>query len=388
MNGRTEEALRAAVRDLADEARGAPDIAGRALRRGRSLRRRRRVVAAGAALAATAVLAGPFVWLRPDPPAGPARWAAPPATSTPPPSGPAAPPAASTPSPSGPVAAPPPAGDWARGPLALPGGWVLTGATSTGTPAELGYALDRSAGRYVTSRYEETWAAPRGGVAAVVDYERRGELGLLELRTGQVRWVKVGSFIMTPHWSPDGRRLALTLMDKDDGGFSLGVLTVDTADYRTFPVDGKRYLCTDQCFFTWSRDGAEVALQQTDPDASVSESQPHARRGVQFFSPDDGRPSRFVPVKGDPDGPWSWSPDGRSVIVKGPDGPLLAEVATGRTIGPAPAADAAWVAGDQLLYRDRRANEMLLVDLAGRVLARQALPPALEANPVLAVAPR
>ncbi|MEV0153447.1 hypothetical protein AB0H57_06855 [Micromonospora sp. NPDC050686] len=374
MSAKTEEALRAAVRDLADEARSAPELAGRALRRGRSLRRRRRVIAAGAALAAAAVLAGPFVWLRPDPPAGPARWAAPPGTATP--------------SPTGPAAAPPPAPDWTRSPLALPGGWVLTGASSTGTPAELGYALDRSRGRYVTSRYEETWAAPRGGVAAVVDYERRGELGLLDLGTGKVRWVTVGSFIMTPHWSPDGRRLALTLMSKDSGAFSLGVLTVGTAEYRAFPVDGERYLCTDQCFFTWSRDGKEVALQQTDPGAALSESQPHPRRGVQFFAPDDGRPTRFLPVKGDPDGPWSWSPDGRSVVVKGPDGPRLTEVATGRTIGPAPATDAAWVADDRLLYRDRRANEMVLVDLDGRELTRQALPPALGADTTLAVAPR
>ncbi|NJP30552.1 TolB family protein [Micromonospora thermarum] len=376
MNGPAEQALRTAVRELADEARTVPGLAERARARGRRLRRRRQLAATGGALAALVALAVPFVWLRPsDPGPGPAAW------------GPPSAPAESTGS-----VVPAPTGDWTASPLTLPGDWLLVGTTSTGEstgdPVERGYALDRTGGRYIGSdRYDEVWAAPRGGVAAVVDHDRRTELGLLDLASGEVRWVRTGGRIMTPHWSPDGRRLALTLMDKDSGDLSLGVLGA-TGGWRTFPVDDQEYLCTDQCFFTWTRDGREVALQQTDPTAPRSESEPHARRGVQFFSPENGRPTRLVPVKGDPAGPWSWSPNGRQVVVKGRQGPQIVEVTTGRVIGPAPDADVAWGADDRLLYRDRRTGEMVLADLDGRELARQALPEALGLDMVLLVAPR
>ncbi|QGN46178.1 TolB family protein [Micromonospora sp. WMMD558] len=376
MNGSAEQALRTAVRDLADEARTVPDLAGRARARGRWLRRRRQVAAAGGALAALVALAAPFVWLRPSTPApGPAAWGPP-----------------SVPAESAASVVPAPTGDWTGSPVTLPGGWLLVGATSTGESTgdqgERGYALDRTRGRYVGSeRYDEVWAAPRGGVAAVVDHDRRAELGLLDLASGEVRWVRTGGHIRTPHWSPDGRRLALTVMDKATGALSLGVLG-STGTWRTFPVDADEFLCTDQCFFTWTRDGQEVALQQTDPTAPRSESEPHARRGVQFFSPDDGRPTRLVPVKGDPAGPWSWSPDGRQVVVKGRQGPQIVEVATGRVIGAAPDADAAWGADDHLLYRDRRTEEMVLADLDGRELARQSLPAAIGLGMVLVLAPR
>ncbi|SCE70343.1 WD40-like Beta Propeller Repeat [Micromonospora viridifaciens] len=370
MSRHTEDVLRTVVRDLANGAQTAPELAGRALRQGRRLRRWRRAAAAGGALAAIAVLAGPFVWLRPDAPPRATEWAAPPAAPT-----------------TTPATARPPSADWTRTALKLPGGWIVTGATSTGTPAEKGYALDRDRRRYVAAgRYEEVWAAPRDNVAAVVDYERPGEVGLFDLGTGKVRWVRVGSYLMTPRWSPDGRRLALTLLDKDSGRFSLGVLTVSTGAYRTYPVDS-RYLCTDQCFFTWGPDGREVVFQQTEPSAPRSESEPHRRRGVQFFSAADGRPTRFAPIPGDPAGAWSWSPDGRLVVVKGQAGPKLVEVKTGREVAAAPAADAVWVTDEQLLYRDPVANEMVLVDLDGRELARQALPAELGLNMMIMIAP-
>ncbi|WP_433388876.1 TolB family protein [Micromonospora sp. KLBMP9576] len=346
--------------------------------RGPVPRRRRRSAVAGGALAVLVALGGSYLWLRPGEARETGSWA------------PAGTPAAAPATPSAGTAARAPAGDWTRAVLTLPGDWVLTGATSTGEPAEQGYALDRDRGRYAAPdrRYEQVWAAPRGGIAAVVDHARRGEIGLLALRSGTVRWIRTGNHIMNPHWSPDGRRLALTLLDEESGGFSLGVLTAASGAYRTFPVDTDRYLCTDHCFFTWGRDGRHVALQQTAPGSPLAESRPHARRGVQFFSATNGRPTRFVPVPGDPAGPWSWSPDGRLVVLKGQDGPLLAEVATGRVIGPAPAADAVWVADDRLLHRDRGSNEMVLVDLGGRERARRALPAVLGADMVISVAPR
>ncbi|SCL15823.1 hypothetical protein GA0070624_0833 [Micromonospora rhizosphaerae] len=380
MSRQAEDALRAAVRDLANGARTAPELAGRALRRGRRLRRWRRAVATGSALAALGLLAGPYVWLRHDPPLQTTTWAPPPAAPTA-----STPAAASTPS-----VATAPRGDWTRAILELPGGWVITGATSTGGPAAQGYALDRERGRYVATarRYEEVWAAPRGGVAVVVDYERRGEVGLLDLGTGAVRWVRVGSYIMTPHWSPDGRRVALTVLDKDTGGFSLGVLTAATGGYRTFPVDPTQYYCTDYCFFTWSRDGREVVFQQTDRNAPRSESIRHPRRGVQLFSADNGRPTRFVPVPGDPAGPWAWSPDGKLVVVQGQREPLLVETGSGRVVRTLSTADVVWVSEDRLLYRrPSGSRDFVLADLTGRELVRQPLPHEL-VDREITVAPR
>lgn len=382
MTSRSEDAVRQAVHELANEARLPSDLAGEALRRGRTLRRRRRAAASAGALATLVVLAVPYAWLRADPPAVVGGGAPGPSTSAT--VGPSAS-AAIGPEPV-PSAEPAPGDDWARRVLTLPGGWVLAGASSTGTPSSTAYVLDRDSGRYrAVDRYEEVWAPPSGHVAAVVDYERPGEIGLLDLRTEAVRWVSTGPHIMTPHWSPDGRRLALTVLDKATGKLALGVLAAG-GSYRVHPVDQKKYYCTDRCFFTWTRDGRNVVLQQTDPTAPTSESQPHARRGVQLFSPDDGRPTRFLPVPGDPAGPWSWSPDGRLVVVKGQDGPRIVDVGNGKIVGTALADDDVWLAGDRLLHRDRSTNEMVLVDVEGQELARKPLPPALD-NLSLTVGP-
>lgn len=109
---------------------------------------------------------------------------------------------------------------------------------------------------------------------------------------------------------------------------------------------------------------------------------------MQLFSPDDGRPTRFLPIKGDPTGPWSWSPDGQRVVVKGPQGPEIVEVATGRVLGPTASAEAAWGPDNQLLYQDRGTGEMVLIDLDGRELVRQALPGKVGQGLIVLVAPR
>ncbi|WP_018217764.1 TolB-like translocation protein [Salinispora vitiensis] len=385
MNGPTEQNLRTALRELADEARPTTSLANAARSRGRRLRHRRRLAVTGGALAALVALAAPFVWLRPTAPGpGPAAWV-PPSSSTP--SSSAAP---------NPSRIPATTGDWTQQPLPLPGGWLLVGATPTGmsyTPdgeriIQQGYALDRTQDQYLsTDQYDEIWASPSGTVAGVVDYDRRGEFGLLDLGSGAVNWVRTGQHTMTPQWSPDGSRIALTIFDKASGDSALGVLSA-TGEWQLFPVDTERYLCTDYCYFTWTRDGREVVWQQTDPTAPNSEAAPHIRRGVQLFSPDDGRPTRFLPIKGDPTGPWSWSPDGERVVVKGPQGPEIVEVATGRVLGPTASAEAAWGPDNQLLYQDWGTGEMVLTDLDGRDLVRQTLPGEVGQGLIVLVAPR
>lgn len=363
MTSLLDETLRAAVRDLAEGARPAPDLAVRALGRGRRLRRRRRVAAAGAALVAVVAVTLPFVLLRP-------HRATPPATPTP----------TTTPSPTRLAA---PGADWTTRPLVLPGGWVVTRAQVKGGSGS-GFVLDRGRGRYfATDRYDGIFPAPTGSLVAVWDQDRPRQVGLIDVASGKTHWYEVGRALSAPRWSPDGRRLLFTTYQLDHFGFIVMGTDGTRQTHRMIGYAG----CTDYCDFTWSRDGREVALPQTG-GGGHDEARRDARRGVQLFSADDGRPTRLVPIPGDPAGPWAWSPDGKLVVVQGREEPLLVETATGRVVNPLPSADAVWVSDNRLLYRRPLGQgDFALADPAGRELVRQPLPKELIGLEVL-VAPR
>ncbi|MGC4808322.1 TolB family protein [Micromonospora sp. DT233] len=280
---------------------------------------------------------------------------------------------------------PTPAADWGSSPLALPGDWVVTSAVRRGS----GWVLDRGRNRYLPAEgHRGVWPAPQGGAVAVIDDDTHPrQIGLADANHQRITWTRVGWATGQPQWSPDGRRLALTTSDKETGTFSFGVLGTD-GRFRRFPVDTKRYFCTDYCSFTWTRDGREVALQQTDAFAPRSETARHPRWGVQLFSADDGRPTRLVRMPGDPAGPWAWSPDGKLVVVQGQQEALLVETADGRVVRPLPTADVAFVSNDRLLYRRPHGREdFVLTDLAARELVRQPVPSEL-VDREISVAPR
>lgn len=363
MSTSLDETLRAAVRDLADGAGPAPDLAARALGRGRRLRRRRRVTAAGAAVVAVVAVTLPFVLFRPRP-------APPPAT----------PPVTAVPSP---AMRPTPGPDWAGKPLVLPGDWVVTRAQGTGGSGS-GVLLDRKRGRYFgTDRYDGIFPAPAGSLVAVRDDDRPREIGLFDLASGKTRWYEVGRALSVPRWSPDGRRLLFTSHQVDHFGFI--VLHLD-GTRQVHPVGLLGWPCADSCEFTWTRDGREVALTL---GKRKSESWPRdLPKGVQLLSADDGRPSRLLTMPGGPVGPDAWSPDGRLVVVQGQEQPLLVETATGRVVNPLPAADVVWVTDDRLLYRrPHGSRDFVLADTSGRELVRQPLPKQL-VDLEVSVAPR
>lgn len=242
MNSSAEEALRAAVHELAGEARAVPDLAAGALRRGRRVRAHRRAMVVAVSVLAVAAMILPFVLLRHRPPVLPAV-PEPTVSATP-----------------GPDLLPTPGRDWTTSPLVLPGGWVVGSALRDGT----GWVLDRSRNRYQRAAgYAGVWPAPRGAFSALVDANRPLEIGLGDTARGRTTWIRVGPGVGPLQWSPDGRRLVVTISDKDTGGRFIGVLSTD-GGFRRYPVDTVRYFCTDHCFFTWTRDGREVALQQTD----------------------------------------------------------------------------------------------------------------------------
>ncbi|MBE1486091.1 TolB-like translocation protein [Plantactinospora soyae] len=382
-----ERLLRGAVRDLAGDPHQTPDLATVAVSRGRRIRRRRQVGTVAAAFVAVAAIAAPYVLLRPDP--GPPGYpiAGQPATS--------ATAASATTGTAGPAptAAPEPTiwRDWESSPVKVPGGWIVTGATTTGTPVS-NWAYDRTRGRYVdTSQdYSSVWTAPQGRLAAVRKTSRPGETGLLDIPTGKVRWIRTTSEILTPQWSPDGTRLLMTLMEGGTGDFSFGVLTVANSSFRRHAVRPDRFECTDLCRFTWVPSGKEVALPMTDPAAPRSESAPHLRRGLQLFSAADGTPTRLLPVRGNVSGPSAWSPDGRLMVVAGQETTQLVSVDKGTVMHEMPSADVTWIDEKRLLYLDRKLNPgssidvaAVLVDLKGTEIARTVLPAELAGTDVL-----
>ncbi|WP_329104631.1 hypothetical protein OG792_30285 [Micromonospora sp. NBC_01699] len=382
MSHATDEALRRAVRGLAGEARTVIDLAPLAMARSRRVRQRRRLVGAVAAgMVAFGVIAAPFLWLRPgsEPqPTGPHIVAPPSDRSTRLPVSPSRPPA-------------PEAGSaWRNRPLGLTDGWVMTGATTTGSPRQPAYVLDRARNAYVSySAYDELWAAPSGNLAAVYDYDRRGETGLLDVSTGTIDWVRTGTHNVDPQWSPDGGKLLLTVVGEQPVG-SLGavILTAATRQVRQFLADETTYPCTDYCQFTWLPDGREIALQQTDLTVERTKDARPPRRGLQLFSVDTGQPTRFLPIKGDVAGPYSWSPDGDSVVIQEQE-PLLVDATAGTVLGKLPSADAFWTADDRLAYVTDGGGDPIAIqiDMAGNELLHLPLPPEL-AGRQLSVAPR
>ncbi|SBT49710.1 TolB family protein [Micromonospora auratinigra] len=363
MSSGLDETLRAAVHELADEVGPAADLAGRAIGRGRRLRRRRRATVALGTLAAVVAVVLPFALLRPQPAARPTAPTTPAATASP-------------------TRLATPGANWTAGPLVLPGGWVVTRAQAKGGSGS-GFLLDRARGRYVaTDRYDGIYPAPTGSLVAVRDEARPRQVGLIDVSSGATHWYEVGRALSVPRWSPDGRRLLFTTYQLDHFGFIVMGTDGTRKTHRMTGYAG----CSDYCDFTWSRDGREVVLPQTGGEHD--EARRDARRGVQLFSADDGRPTRLVPIPGDPSGPWAWSPDGKLVVVQGREEPLLVETATGRTVNPLPSAEAVWVSDDRLLYRRPLGQgDFTLADPTGRELVRQPLPKELISLEVL-IAPR
>jgi hypothetical protein len=341
MTASMDDLLRATVHDLAGEARLGADLAAGAISRGRRLRRRRRVGLATAAVLLAGVTAAPYAVLRGSDGIAP----------------PPSPAASVTPSPAVSAVTRAAPADWYGKALRLPGGWTVTSIAREYTettaraddPDADSVVLDRATGRYRTigdGRYSSVWPSPRGDYVAVSDGDRRhGEIGLVNLRTGKVRWIGAG-WILDPQWSPDGRRLLLT------GTSSFTVLDAATGAKRRH-ARADAYECTDVCLYTWLPTGTEVALPLTDPAAPRSEAAPHARSGVQVFSAASGRPVRTLPLKATP---VAWSPDGTRALVlpetSGPSPLRVAHVATGELLGTIPFDSGAFTADGHILGWD------------------------------------
>ncbi|MFI6760335.1 TolB family protein [Micromonospora sp. NPDC050417] len=365
MSHATDEALRRAVRGLADEARPVTNLAPIAMARGQRVRRRRRAVGVAATVAVIGALTAPFVWLRP----GPGPELATPTGGVAPVNG----------YPGAPAEPPPGAGaPWTYVPLPLSDKLMVVGGTTTGSPGGRPYVFDRTRNQYVTfSEYDEIWAAPRGNFAAAYDYSRPEETGLLDVPTGAVTWVPTGNHRMHPQWSPDGRLLLLTLPTKGStGGYTAVIVTAADGRARRFGVDGQKFPCTEYCQFTWMPDGNEIAFPQDDPSRARQPDGRPPRRGLQLFSADEVRPTRLLPIRGDVDGTYSWSPDGQLAVVQAERDVQLTTVSTGAVVGTLTRADAHWLTDDRLMYltTDRERQVATETDLKGKKVREVPLP--------------
>jgi hypothetical protein len=301
MNG-LEETLRDAVRDLADEAPHAYDLAAAARVRGRRIRRRRRAAAGGLALALLVVVAVPYVWLRPEPRTPVVQPAPTPSVTT------------------KPIVQQLP-GFTVKTPYRLPGGAVVTLVTIPSTVVEDGaetsgdntyVSLNRDVGRYrqLPFAYAPLGVSPDGErFAAAVS---RGTVRVLRPDGSTVDTLNVDTFSRVggdPVWSPDGSRLLVPTA----GGFA--VYETGTGDYREFPNPDIEPLCSDLCSFSWLPNGREFAVPRRDVTVPRSESVPDRLEGVIVYSADTGAQVRSIPMTGVPVGNEAWSPDGASVLI-------------------------------------------------------------------------
>jgi hypothetical protein len=356
MNDPIEHAVRVAVRELAERAQPA-HLAAAAIAEGRRLHRRTRArQAAGAVLTGVALVAAiavPSLLLHPGR-----------TTKLGPVGGPTTTPAHS-------LLSPGPERLTFDGPIALPGGWTVLAAGNG--PVHV-WNRDRRA--YQAIDRDRVLVAPAGPYAAAPTDDPH-QIEILDLRGRAPRtFVLAGGITLEPQWSPDGTRLLLTTLDKDTGTSFITIVDAGSGDVTSWPIDD-RYVCTDWCLLTWTRDGSEVVWSLTDLSVPRSELGPHARSGLQLFSATDGHPTRTLPVRGNISGPYAWSPNGRYVIATGVSTQLqprttesqLVNVATGAVLRTFPDGTPYWVTNDRILVADA-GRGITLVDPTGAVVAQ------------------
>ncbi len=239
--------------------------------------------------------------------------------------------------------------------------------------------LVNSAGPHYLDREHRVYTYLPGPMAGNLRRAPVGDLVLVNGPAGQFRIgaisssepVKVNDPELTGglQWSPGGDRLAGQITGKNPE-FRIGFAVVDaaTGTLTKHWFDHKTYDCS-QCGVRWSRDGRELVLAIANRSGGEGA---EGVRELQLFDAATGRPTRALPVKAMPSGPFSWSPDGRYVIA---DADVLKrqlqliDVATGAA---APFAyDAVWVTDEVLLAP--KDDSVLTLRRDGTIAARATL---------------
>jgi hypothetical protein len=269
-----------------------------------------------------------------------------------------------------------PAKVWGDGSIGLPGGWTIAGASNTGTPKQLRIALDRQEDRYLKPRNpdDEVYNAPNGDFAVLVNPDFDGRIGLWNVHSGEVRMVPTDPPVADPQWSADGTSVVFKQDGRDGVSPGFAVLDVASATLRRHPID-TRYSCILSCFVTWMPNGKELSI----PVEGGSDGR------MQLFDAVTGAPTRTLPVAADLNGPWSWSPDGKLMLVITEGGSTVVDAATGAIGAELPGRPSYFVGNDRIL--GLQDDAAVLRDLTGKELERVTLPADLAASDATA-APR
>jgi hypothetical protein len=341
-----EESLRDAVRDLADDAPFAHDLAAVARTRGRRIRRQRRAALSAFVVVMFAAIAVPYVSLRREPPQ---RVVEPAPTVT------VAPSVVTGSLPAFSV----------KSPYRMPGGATVTMLTLPGADDSKVYvSLDRSTGRYrqLAFAYDPLGMSPDGKLFA--GSTGQGKVRVFDAADRTVDTIDVRMHFdvhSKPEWSPDGSRLLLPT----ENGFA--VYDVAAGSHRSFESPDIRPLCPDLCNFTWLPNGHEVAVARRDITAERSESRPDVIESAVVYSADTGKRVRSIPVAGAPASTDAWSPDGRSVLIRVQDDTFsisirIADTTTGALRGDPINGQAIFLADGRILAVGQRYAELLTAD--------------------------
>jgi len=363
-----DEAMREVVGELADRAQPV-NLGVRALATARRRRRARRTwTVAGAAAAVTAVIVLTAIG------AGP--WQG----SLPAPGGSS--PAVPRPSLSKPPASPGPL-VFDRRVLLTVEGMDLVAYQSPHPNQPIAVVYSRTRRQYEEILYEQALPSPVSDVAVVAGQDLP-PVGLLDLSTHKYqKWTVDAYSVSDPQWSPDGRRVLLSINDKEPWRNGFALVDPATGQVSRHWVDAK--FDSYQYRFSWHPDGRHVVLALADR-TNASEAEPDKVAALQLFTL-DGKPDGTIPVRGSVDSPSSWSPDGRYVIAQGVvdlgggrvNQQQVFEVASGRLVTKLfPEGQAWWIDEGRILLRRYEVNAggaaLEVVDPAGRQLRSYLLP--------------
>src|SRR6266545_3429277 len=360
--------VREVVGELADRAQPV-NLGVRALATARRRRRARRTwTVAGAAAAVTAVIVLTAIG------AGP--WQG----SLPAPGGSS--PAVPRPSLSKPPASPGPL-VFDRRVLLTVEGMDLVAYQSPHPNQPIAVVYSRTRRQYEEILYEQALPSPVSDVAVVAGQDLP-PVGLLDLSTHKYqKWTVDAYSVSDPQWSPDGRRVLLSINDKEPWRNGFALVDPATGQVSRHWVDAK--FDSYQYRFSWHPDGRHVVLALADR-TNASEAEPDKVAALQLFTL-DGKPDGTIRVRGSVDSPSSWSPDGRYVIAQGVvdlggarvNQQQVFEVASGRLVTKLfPEGQAWWIDEGRILLRRYEVNAggaaLEVVDPAGRQLRSYLLP--------------
>ncbi|HET6212331.1 MAG TPA: WD40 repeat domain-containing protein [Micromonosporaceae bacterium] len=326
MSTELDDAVRETLHELAAEVRPA-NLTAPALRRAGRIRIRRGALTAAAAVVATAAVATPYVLLHDRG-----------THQVPPPSVNASVPTRSSPP------APPSVQD---GPVRLVDGWLLV--TGPNGADEL-WLWDWVRGRFRSLPYNIAIPAPTGDLVMVGTDDNR--IGVLDLHTDKVRWLPRRGVDGMVDWAADGRRFVYRA--EDDNLVLADAVALTTRNLRWAPGG--------------TVGASSVAFLPGDSEVVIPISNGHQ---LQAYSVVDGHPTRILPLPVEDPRGHVWSPDGRYLVTRRPDGTLpgsntvVMEAATGRVVAEFSTDDdraVFWIDDDRLLSIEHRTVRLLSID--------------------------